>query len=167
MQSKSFFKILLFLFIVTLAACSGNKKSKPNPNIPPKYAITEEPAFVKQGELSFVDDGVEKTKIDIELADTEAKHEQGLMHRRTMGQNQGMLFVFDKEERQSFWMKNVPIALDIIFVNEAKEIVHIAYDCTPYSTRSIPSYEYAKYVVEVNAGYCKKHQIKVGDFIVF
>ena len=50
-------------------------------------------------------------------------------------------------------------------MNEAKEIVHIAENTTPYSVESIPSYEYAKYVVEVNAGFCKLQNIKTGHFI--
>ena len=62
-------------------------------------------------------------------------------------------------------MSNTHIALDLVFVNEAKRIVHIAHDCAPYSTKAIPSYEYAKYAVEVNGGYCKTKGIKIGQYI--
>jgi uncharacterized membrane protein (UPF0127 family) len=84
-----------------------------------------------------------------------------------MNEDEGMLFIFDAEERQSFWMKNTHIPLDIIFVNNEKTIVHIAENCEPYSLKPIPSFEYAKYVVEVNGGYARKHGIKVGSEIVF
>ncbi len=167
MQKINQLQIIFLLSLIGFVSCSGEKKPKPDPNIPPAYAVTAEPKFVKQGELSFLSNSDVVASIDIELADTEAKRVQGMMHRRSMGLKQGMLFIFDREERQSFWMKNTHIALDIVFVNEAKEIVHIAPNCAPYSMRAIPSYEYAKFVVEVNSGYCKDKGIKVGDSISF
>lgn len=159
--------VFLLSSLIGFVSCSSNKRPKPDSSIPPAYAVTAEPEFVKQGELSFLSGKDVLASIDIELADNEKEREQGLMHRRSMGINQGMLFLFDKEERQSFWMKNTHIALDILFVNEAKEIVHIAPNCAPYSMQGIPSYEYAIYVVEVNAGYCKDKGIQVGHLISF
>lgn len=164
-----FVKCTLIGLMLTLvfSACKNESKPKPNPNIAPKYALTKEPQFKKEGVLKFISEDSALASIDIELANTYAKREQGLMHRRSMLESQGMLFIFDKEERQSFWMKNTHIALDIIFVNEAKRIVHIAYNCEPYSLKSIPSYEYAKYVVEVNSGYCKEKGVNIGQYIKF
>ena len=107
------------------------------------------------------------SEIEIELADTPQKREMGLMYRTSMKENQGMLFIFDTEERQSFWMKNTEIPLDIIFVNEEKTVVHIAENCEPYSLKQIPSFEYAMYVVEVNAGYMRKNNVQVGSTIKY
>lgn len=161
---KPLFYILCFLPF--LIACQKSSKPKANPNIPPKY-VESEPVFKKQGELSFIYKTDTLSTINIEIADTPKKTAKGLMHRKHMEENNGMLFIFDTERRQSFWMKNTHISLDIIFVNANKEIVFIAPETTPYSTKQIPSFEYAQYVVEVNAGYCKKFGIKVGDVINF
>lgn len=157
------------LFVMGICiSCQHELKPKPNPTVPPKYVVTHEPVFVNQGIVTFANAaGSPISTIDIELADSPQKREMGLMHRTSMMENQGMLFIFDAEERQSFWMKNTHLPLDIIFVNEAKTIVHIAENCEPYSLKPIPSFEYAKYVVEVNAGYTKKNKIKVGSIINF
>jgi uncharacterized membrane protein (UPF0127 family) len=87
------------------------------------------------------------------------------MYRKEMAQNRGMLFIFPDEQRRSFWMKNTEIPLDIIFVNADSMIIHVSKNNRPYSLKSIPSFEYAQYVVEVNAGFCKKYSIKTGGYI--
>lgn len=157
---------LLGLFV--LLSCQSNKKPKPNPNMPPKYAVSVEPKFKHQGNLEFLTrKGNEISAIKVEVADNNAKREQGMMHRKTMGADEGMLFIFPDEKRRSFWMKNTHLALDIIFVNSNKDIVYIAENCQPYSTQSIPSYEYAQFVVEVTAGYCSQNNIRVGNSIDF
>jgi uncharacterized membrane protein (UPF0127 family) len=161
-------KNILYIFaLVVLVSCSSNKKPKPNPNLPPKYAISTEPQFKYEGNLWFLAATDTVQSIKIEIANTDARREQGLMHRKSMEKDQGMLFIFDDERRQSFWMKNTHISLDIVFVNSQMEIVHIAENTEPYSLKSIPSFEYAQYVVEVNAGFCRKFGVKVGQNIGF
>ncbi len=124
--------------------------------------------FTKNGELTFLDNRNNfLAKIDIEIADTEEKRTQGLMFRASMKENQGMLFIFDREEMQAFWMKNTMIPLDMIFVNAKKEIVNIRRNARPYDLSSYTSLAPTKYVVEVNGGYCKRHGIKSGDRITF
>jgi len=159
--------IAIGLFLIFFS-CNKTKKAKPNLDIPPKYVQKAEPVFKHQADLWFLAANTDTLKqIKIELADNDKEREQGLMFRRSMKPDEGMLFVFDEERRQSFWMRETHIPLDIIFVNANKEIVHIAKNCTPYSLESIPSMEYAKYVVEVNAGFCNKFDIKLGNIIVF
>ncbi len=159
---------VLFISLLCFSSCNREEKPRPNTSIPPKYAIQKEPMFINQGTLSIIRNNVDTIiSIEIELSDTPAKREMGLMHRKSMQGNQGMLFIFDKEERQSFWMKDTHIPIDIVFVNAEKNIVHIAQNCQPYSLKSIPSFEYALYVVEVNAGFTQKHAINVGDKIGF
>lgn len=162
-MQKLFIVLLLLGFIFS---CKTEKRKKPDPNIAPKYAITE-PQFKYQGDLYFISDSDTLSNIAIEIADTYKAREQGLMHRKSMKKNHGMLFIFDREERQSFWMKNTHIPLDLIFVNNEMRVVHIAKNAQPYSLKQIPSFEYARYVVEVNAGYCNEFGIKVGSYISF
>lgn len=124
--------------------------------------------FKKEGELTFTDSlGNNKAKIDIEIADSEFDRQLGLMYRKQMDENKGMLFIFPVEEMQSFWMHNTFIPLDMLFVNAQKKIVTIQYASTTLSDQSYPSSAPAMYVIEVNAGFTQKHNIKEGDTINF
>jgi uncharacterized membrane protein (UPF0127 family) len=122
--------------------------------------------FVKQGEVYFQDTAKKLTTgIDVEIADTDDKRELGLMFRERMEDNQGMLFIFDKEEMQEFYMKNTLIPLDIIFVNAKKKIVKIHINAKPLDETDLPSMKPCLYVVEVNGGFSDKYKIKEGDYI--
>lgn len=121
--------------------------------------------FKKQGTLYFFQkNGDEKLEIEIELARTDFEQSRGLMWRKTMEDKQGMLFLFPKEEIQSFWMFNTFIPLDIIFIDAKKKIVNIAFG-KPHSIRPVDSEGPTQYVLEVNAGFCDKNAIKKGDTI--
>lgn len=143
------------------------KKSDKSMNEQP--ATPAKPVFRKDGELRFLDGKTNKviTQIDIEVADDYAEREQGLMYRDTMAENNGMLFLMETEEPQTFWMKNTILSLDILYADADKRIVSISRNCKPYSLDQIPSVKPALYVVEVNAGYTAKYGIKVGDVISF
>ncbi|MFO7447691.1 MAG: DUF192 domain-containing protein [Ignavibacteriaceae bacterium] len=124
--------------------------------------------FKKEGELVIADSsGNSKIRLDIEIADDDYDRQLGLMFRRNMEDHQGMLFIFPFEERQSFWMRNTYIPLDIIFINSGKKIVTIHKNTIPLSDNSYPSSEPAKYVLEVNAGFTNKYNITTGDKISF
>lgn len=161
-NKKTFIFVIIGIFIIAAVIAifmlSDNKSKN-----------TNEPKFKKQGELEFIrkDDNQVISKIDIEVADKDSSRIKGLMYRTKMDENQGMLFIFPKEEIQSFWMKNTYISLDIIYVNSEKEIVKIYKNTTPRSINSLPSEKKSQYVVEVNGGYTDKHNIKEGDKINF
>jgi len=125
--------------------------------------------FVKQGQLSFFRQGAgEKiAQIDIELADTPPQRTRGLMYMRYLPPDAGMLFIFDSARPVTFWMRNTFIPLDIIFVNGARAIISAAKNATPLSEALIPSHGNARYVVEVNAGYCEAHGLQEGDTVDF
>ena len=127
------------------------------------------PSFKKEGELFFLDNQSKDTlsTIFIEVADTYEKISRGMMYRNQLETNHGMLFVFEVEEQQSFWMKNTRISLDILFINNKFQIVHIARHTIPYSKDPIPSVKPARYVLEVNAGYCDNNSIDEYDYVQF
>ncbi len=128
-----------------------------------------EPKFKKEGVLTFINrENKQKIKtIDIEIAEDEYEITTGLMYRKKMGDNIGMLFIMDEERIQSFWMKKTYISLDIIYLDYDNNIVTIQKYTDPLSEKSIPSYKKAKYVIEVVAGFCDKYKIKEGDSIAF
>ncbi len=78
-----------------------------------------------------------------------------------------MLFLFPHEELLSFWMKNTPLPLDIIFINTARMIVSIVQNTTPFSEKPLPSGSPAQFVLEMNGGFCQQHGITVGDRVEF
>jgi len=152
-------------FILSNVLVNNNSK---NTNLEKAVGNNTAYSFSKEGELSFTTPtGDSIAQIEIEIADDSLQRETGLMFRDKMGQNQGMLFIFDSEEPQSFWMHNTVLPLDIMYVNSKMEIVSIAKNAKPYDDKSLPSVKPAQYVVEVNAGYCDKVGIKEGDKIVW
>ncbi|MFB6454355.1 DUF192 domain-containing protein [Chitinophaga sp. Hz27] len=125
--------------------------------------------FKKQGTLAFVSKSGADTlrKIDIQLAQTDQQREDGLMYRRSMTDEQGMLFIFPDLEERSFWMKNTYISLDIIYIDDKMEIVSVQKYATPLSEQSLPSFKKAQYVLEVNGGFVDKYHIAYGDKIAY
>jgi len=102
----------------------------------------------------------------VEIAKTRISQANGLMFRRELAPESGMLFVFDDEAPRSFWMKNTLIPLDMIFFNKNKEIVEITKNVQPCETEECPKIrptEKAKYVLEINANIADQISLKIGD----
>jgi uncharacterized membrane protein (UPF0127 family) len=124
--------------------------------------------FTQEGELWFLSaSGDTIRELTLEIADNDYERARGLMDRKTMTDKQAMIFIFDEERPQSFWMKNTHISLDIIYVKANMEVVSIQKNTQPYSTQSLPSEGDAQYVVEVVAGFCDQYGIEKGSKIEF
>ncbi len=104
----------------------------------------------------------ETVKLQVEIADTDAERQRGLMERTALGENRGMLFVFDSEQTLSFWMKNTLIPLSVAYLDSEGRIVDIQ-DMQPLDETPHPSAEPAQYALEVNQGFFEKRGVKVGD----
>lgn len=127
------------------------------------------PKFTKQGELQLLsgETGELIQQIKIEVKQNNQERAEGMMWRRSMEEDQGMLFIMDRNEPQSFWMRNTYIPLDIIFIGEDKRIVNIRKNAQPQTLAPQPSKGNAKYVLEVVGGFCEKYGVKAGDRIAF
>jgi len=99
----------------------------------------------------------------VEIADTEAAREKGLMFRKKLPEGQGMLFDFHREQDVSFWMQNTYIPLDMIFIRANGQILSIAENTEPLSTKLIPSGGPVLGVLEVIGGTASKLGIAPGD----
>jgi uncharacterized protein len=99
----------------------------------------------------------------VEIADDDATRERGLMNRRYMAADRGMLFEFDRDAPVSFWMKNTYIPLDMIFISRAGVVTNIVADGEPLSERVIPSGPPCAAVLELNGGAAAAIGLKVGD----
>ncbi len=100
--------------------------------------------------------------IEVEVADEIHERRLGLMHRQSMEDNHGMIFVYPKAEERSFWMKNTYIPLTIAYIGSDCSIVHLA-DMVPLSTKGVPSVLPAQFALEMNQGWFQKNTVKVGD----
>ena len=115
----------------------------------------------------FIDNGKNLIKINAEIADDNEERTRGLMFRKILDENSGMLFVFDDEDFQTFWMKNTLIPLDIIFIDNNFRIVDIknAAPCEKDPCSLYQSSMPAKYVLEVNSRFSDKNNIRVQNMI--
>jgi YVTN family beta-propeller protein len=105
----------------------------------------------------------------VDVANDPEEQSRGLMFRKSMEWNNGMLFVYEDVKYLSFWMKNTYIPLDMIFADKDLRIVDIKQDVQPCLQEDIcpsyPSKQPAKYVLEVNAGFVQQNGIRVGDVL--
>ncbi len=146
-----------------LFSCKSETKNNQN--------LVKEVTFTKEGELSLftVNDSITSliTKLDIEIADDDYQIQTGLMYRKSMQPDRGMLFIFPDESPHSFYMKNTEFPLDIIFIDAKQKVVSIQKNARPFDERSLPSDGPAKFVLEVNAKLSDTWQLKKGDSISF
>lgn len=103
---------------------------------------------------------------DVELALTPDEQRVGLMFRREMASDQGMLFVYGGEAERSMWMKNTVLPLDMLFIASDGRIVSVHEDAVPYSTDVIRSGVDARAVLELNAGVVEALDLDVGDSVL-
>ncbi len=103
----------------------------------------------------------------VELATTAAERSQGLMFRKELGADRGMLFVFPDNVTGSFWMQNTLIPLDIIFIDSAKKILNIVARAEPQTTTPREPAGPYQYVLEIEGGRAEELGIRAGDNVVF
>jgi uncharacterized protein len=150
---------LLLLLSLVLAGCAGTS-SEPR-------ATTSDSGEARASDLPTVTidaSGGDEVEVRVEIADEPSEQAKGLMYRTALAENRGMLFVFRKEERLSFWMKNTLIPLSVAFMDSEGRIVDIQ-DMKPLDDDP-PSYvsaEPARYALEVNQGFFEERGVEVGD----
>lgn len=101
--------------------------------------------------------------LQVEIARTETERMHGLMNRQDLPDRHGMVFVFPDQQPRSFWMKNTPLFLDIIFIDQDGKIVHIHRKARPYDETPIPSRKPARYALEIKGGEADRLGIAVGN----
>jgi uncharacterized membrane protein (UPF0127 family) len=101
----------------------------------------------------------------VELARTDAERTQGLMHRKTLADGAGMLFIFDRDQILSFWMKNTLIPLSVAFISKEGRILEIR-DMEALDETSVRSSRSARYALEAPQGWFDRVGIKTGDILI-
>lgn len=143
--------ISLALWIVISVIPKGTSGRSSDRQVAPSKA---EPPFTKEAELAILDtSGTDVLmNLDIELAESVAEIQYGMMYRKSMDRNMGMLFIMGSEAPRSFYMKNTYVPLDIIFINDDMKIVSIQKNAKPLDETSLPSEGPASLVLEVKGG---------------
>jgi len=109
---------------------------------------------------------IKDKEIRVEVARTPGERAEGLMNRKHLGKEDGMLFIFEEEGYHSFWMKNTLIPLSIAFIDKEGRIVKIT-DMKPLTLDSHPPPRPVLYALEMNQGWFSKNGIKAGDVVRF
>lgn len=150
--------LLLFIGAISLSACKDKKA---------KSIATETPTFSKEASLTFINQAQDTlATFAIELAKSSYEKQTGLMYRKSMEDNQGMLFVYpDEQARPGFYMKNTYIPLDLIYINAKNTMVDFNLNAQAFDETPLPSTTPAKYVLEVNAGTVHRLGLTLGDKI--
>ena len=150
---KLFF--IAFLFVFFSLSAFGQAYKYLNDGVPQKLAITE----AKLGGNSFL----------LMLARSDLEKAKGLMFRRYLPPNHGMIFVYENEQFMSYWMKNTMISLDLVLISEDLIVIEYILDMKAgfgYPDSELEHYrsrKKAKYAIELNAGTVNSLNIKVGD----
>ncbi|MDG5766634.1 DUF192 domain-containing protein [Balneolales bacterium ANBcel1] len=149
------YKLAITLLVLTLTAVSCSEEVDETVQQRGRTITPEAEAVIYDGDEQVV-------TVQVALAQTDLERSTGLMDVHELPFDSGMLFLFDDERPRSFWMVNTPISLDILFLDSNRKIVRIRTNTTPFSERQITSELPARYVLEVNAGFTREHDIREG-----
>jgi len=145
MNSKNKNLLLIFSFFFFLfSSCNSNK--------------------LPVQEITIERDGQVITVVKAEIARSQEERNKGLMYRKSLQDGAGMLFVFDRDDVLSFWMKNTLIPLSIAFIAYDGKIIDIK-DMYPHDTNSVKSSRSARYALEVPQGWFSRVGVNVGDTV--
>ncbi|MEM3112860.1 MAG: DUF192 domain-containing protein [Candidatus Pacearchaeota archaeon] len=151
---------VIFLIISSIGFAILSLMIKSNFKENKKYPINSREICFNKSQICF----------NTEIADTENERKIGLMSREYLEENKGMLFIFHKEDKYGFWMKDVLIPLDIIWINSDLEVVHIEKNVLPCKSVICNTYfpdKNSLYVLEINGNLTEKNIISIGDKIIF
>mgnify|MGYP003449583465 FL=1 len=147
--------------IVGITACKTTSSGEAQPETTQR-ASARAPLAAQPARVELMPAGREPIVVSVEVVDTPEGRQRGLMYRKQLAPDAGMLFIFESSEHHSFWMRNTLIPLDIIFIKADWTILGTVENATPLteSPRSVPGD--SQYVLEVNAGFARSHGLQDG-----
>lgn len=155
-------RAIAFACASVLSACSPQTSAETTPSNEPAQSASHPVSGLRVVPLTVT--GAAGThRFDVEVADTDQAQQQGLMFRTELPDDEGMIFPYEGITAQSFWMKNTPLALDIIFVGPNGTISNIAAMTTPYSLDPVYSIGPVLAVLELRGGLAAELGIVPGD----
>lgn len=158
-------RLIVLLLAALCAACSPNGSA--GSSAPSAAAEAIHPVSGLRVIPLTVTSGSTTHKFTVEVADTPQAQSRGLMFRTELGPNEGMVFPYPAPQILGFWMKNTPLPLDIIFIDQDGRIINIAAETTPYSLDSVYSERAAVAVLELPGGRAAELGIGPGDVVAW
>lgn len=144
---RPFFIFFILVNILSILHTTTFLNAQTKPSLSPLYVLNKKRCI----------------KFSVEIAKTSQEIEKGLMFRKSMNLNQGMLFIFPNVQQAGMWMKNTFIPLDMLFVDKDGIIQKIQHQATPFSQKIIRTTMPVQFVIEINGGIAKQLDINVGD----
>jgi uncharacterized membrane protein (UPF0127 family) len=147
----------LLLLLLASPACSeaGSRQAR--------AADAEVRMLSQRGKVTIRTGDGRQLQLDVEIASNDPDRARGLMFRKTMPEMAGMIFVFPDDVVRSFWMKNTYLPLDMLFIAADGKVVGIVENAEPLTVTPRSVDANAKYVLEVNGGWCARHGVVKGD----
>lgn len=158
---------LALLLTLTVACSTGSKHedASPMPPSPPKQATADAGPYT--GPKVFVSSAKGDVQVNVEVVQTEAKIEKGLMFRQHLPLDAGMLFLMGTEKEWPFWMRNTLIPLDMLFIDHTMTVAGIVENAEPLTESLRTVGKPSLYVLEVNGGWAKSHSVTAGAKVRF
>lgn len=116
------------------------------------WLLAAVPVLAAESVPLTIEAGASTYHFTVEIADDAAERSQGLMFREHLDENAGMLFLYPDERLRTFWMKNTPLPLDIIFIGRDGVVVHVAPEAIPFDVTTIQSEKPAQSALEIRGG---------------
>lgn len=151
-------------FACVLIACrtTATSETQPDTSHATNTAVKDAAAAAR---VVLTPTGRDPVEVAVEVVDTPESRQRGLMYRKQLDPNAGMLFIFDASEQHTFWMHNTLVPLDMLFITPDWHVLGIVENATPLtdSPRAVPGQ--SQYVLEVNAGFSRRHGLQAGTSV--
>lgn len=139
-------------FFVATAMADGAAAGEPQTGLP-------------RATVTVVGDDGQAQVFDAEVADTPTSRNYGMMFRQSIADDEAMLFVYERPQEASFWMRNTLIPLDIVFISPDGRVIHIHENARPLDETPIPSRGVVRFVLEIRGGLSRALGIERGDVV--
>lgn len=161
--------LALFVLAVPLDACAGADGQPATAPAAPASAAAAAPATAPAAESSvtLLPPGRDPVMVTVEVARQPEERRLGLMNRRSLDADRGMLFLFERPEQLTFWMHNTYVSLDMIFIEPGMTVLGVVENAEPLTDTSRSVSGLSQYVLEVNAGFSRSHGVRAGTAVRF
>lgn len=151
---------------LSVCACrtASSTESQPDTSKTPALAAPA-PVAKAPARVTLSPPGGESVTVDVEVVDTPDSRQRGLMYRKQLAPDAGMLFLFERPEQHTFWMHNTLVPLDMIFITADWSVLGIVENATPLTDAPRAVSGESQYVLEVNAGYSRRHGLAPGTSV--
>jgi uncharacterized membrane protein (UPF0127 family) len=158
-----------WILLIAILGCSSGAKHDDGPTVPPQTPGHDAPSASSTTPMPkvYLSTPQGDVSVEVEIVQTQAAIQRGLMFREHLPPDQGMLFLMDEDKGWAFWMRNTLIPLDLIFIAKDMTIAGIVENAEPRTDTLREVTKPSLYVLEVNGGYCAAHKVVAGAKVRF